>query len=368
VALTRLYEAFKAANPGSNFYLIAFKKKFKPDLKLFREKSFLKKINSKGRFTFLPNNVNNFLEVRKQIKQTLKQNNINFIMSADYLTALSAISVSGKHAKVIFTFHGTRSVSDLGIQKYNYRQIFTKLFEKFSWSFSNAVIVPSLYAKQYLLTNNPLLNPKKIYIVQNIVTNCFYSRNNKVPVGRHVILYAGRLFEYKGVLNLIKAFAKFIQTNSKALLFVVYPSSSAEPGMERKMISLIKHLGVKKNTRIKKDPPKHNLIQYYKNSDVLVLPSKLENSPLVVLESLASGTPVIGTPVGNLKELLGKLDSTLILKNDSPEEILLKLNTFFSMPTNNRKVLGKRSIKLAKRFSEAQALASFGKVIKNIYL
>jgi glycosyltransferase involved in cell wall biosynthesis len=187
-------------------------------------------------------------------------------------------------------------------------------------------------------------------------------------VGRHVILYAGRLFEYKGVLNLIKAFAKFIQTNSKALLFVVYPSSSAEPGMERKMISLIKHLGVKKNTRIKKDPPKHNLIQYYKNSDVLVLPSKLENSPLVVLESLASGTPVIGTPVGNLKELLGKLDSTLILKNDSPEEILLKLNTFFSMPTNNRKVLGKRSIKLAKRFSEAQALASFGKVIKNIYL
>jgi len=61
-----------------------------------------------------------------------------------------------------------------------------------------------------------------------------------------------------------------------------------------------------------------------KNIDLLIVPSKGDNSPSVISESLMSGTKVIGSNRGGIPEMLG-YDSNLIFDVNSPNSILTKI-------------------------------------------
>jgi glycosyltransferase involved in cell wall biosynthesis len=57
-------------------------------------------------------------------------------------------------------------------------------------------------------------------------------------------------------------------------------------------------------------------------ADIFVLPTlELEGFGLITLEALASGTPVLGTPVGGTVEILSKLNSRYLFKDTSPESM-----------------------------------------------
>ena len=51
------------------------------------------------------------------------------------------------------------------------------------------------------------------------------------------------------------------------------------------------------------DLPREEVIQAYLNSDLFVLASKIEYSPLVLFEAAAAGLPFLSVPVGNAKEI-----------------------------------------------------------------
>jgi glycosyltransferase involved in cell wall biosynthesis len=56
------------------------------------------------------------------------------------------------------------------------------------------------------------------------------------------------------------------------------------------------------------------LSDFYRGIDVLVVPSFEDNSPSVIGESLASGTPVIGTDAGGIPELLNLFNQPIVEK------------------------------------------------------
>jgi glycosyltransferase involved in cell wall biosynthesis len=53
-------------------------------------------------------------------------------------------------------------------------------------------------------------------------------------------------------------------------------------------------------------------------ADLQVCSSAFENLSLAILEGMACGTPVLGTPGGGTPELLGALDPNLVLADDRP--------------------------------------------------
>ncbi len=68
--------------------------------------------------------------------------------------------------------------------------------------------------------------------------------------------------------------------------------------------------------------PEDVLPEYYRAADVFVLPTaQLEGFGLVTIEALATGTPVLGTPVGATDEILGRLDASLLARGIDAESL-----------------------------------------------
>jgi len=64
------------------------------------------------------------------------------------------------------------------------------------------------------------------------------------------------------------------------------------------------------------------LHQYYGAADFFILPTrKLEGFGLVTPESMACGTPVLGTPIGGTVEILSGFDPQFLFKDISPESM-----------------------------------------------
>jgi glycosyltransferase involved in cell wall biosynthesis len=81
-------------------------------------------------------------------------------------------------------------------------------------------------------------------------------------------------------------------------------------------------LGLDGTVRFTGFVPEAELPALYGAADAFVLPTQaLEGFGLVTLESLACGTPVLGTPVGATPELLSPLDRSLVFASSSPDAI-----------------------------------------------
>jgi glycosyltransferase involved in cell wall biosynthesis len=66
--------------------------------------------------------------------------------------------------------------------------------------------------------------------------------------------------------------------------------------------------------------PEEALPQYYRASDLFILPTvDLEGFGMVTLEALASGIPVLGTPVGGTQEILSGFDRQFLFQDTSPD-------------------------------------------------
>lgn len=72
----------------------------------------------------------------------------------------------------------------------------------------------------------------------------------------------------------------------------------------------------------------------YSAADVFVIPSLMDNLPNTVLESLMCGTPVIGFPVGGIKDMIIHGENGLLTKEVNVASLLATVNLFLETSTN----------------------------------
>jgi glycosyltransferase involved in cell wall biosynthesis len=123
----------------------------------------------------------------------------------------------------------------------------------------------------------------------------------------------------------------------KELTVNVYLTIGGE-GQEYEILSeMINKMNISKEVTLAQFVPSNKIHLYYGAADFFILPTrKLEGFGLVTLESMACGTPVLGTPVGGTKEILSPFNSKFLFKDSSPKSIAggihEAINRYFNDP------------------------------------
>jgi len=159
-----------------------------------------------------------------------------------------------------------------------------------------------------------LINPVDKDTINKMIKNVTNPFDNKYIN----IVAIGRLRNEKGYDVLIKAFKKVVEENENYRLYIL------GEGEERKDLEkLIDNLNLKDKVFLlgfQKNP-----YVYMKYADALVLSSRWEGLPNVVLEAIYLGTKVICTKVGKTIENIVKQNNGLLVEVDDVEDLAEKI-------------------------------------------
>jgi glycosyltransferase involved in cell wall biosynthesis len=147
-----------------------------------------------------------------------------------------------------------------------------------------------------------------------------------------VVLTVRRLVYKNGIDTLIETANIAVKKNPKIIFLVV------GKGPDFNNVQLrIEQLGIEKNFRLTGFVKDEDLPFYYNAADFFVLPSKSgEGLPLVALEAMACGLPVIATNVGGIREILMKDYGKLVPPNQ-PELLDRAILEFCNVDFSSRK-------------------------------
>ena len=158
----------------------------------------------------------------------------------------------------------------------------------------DVVIAPSKFAMD-MHTDNGLFNSANKIVLPNAVDFELASSVAKKDHACTQYLYVGQIRPHKGIHTLIKAFSKLEHENIRLNIVGSGLSEAELKQLAHEDNRIIFHGRISDN----------DLKKMYEISDFTVVPSIwYENSPLVIYESLSNGTPVIGSRIGGIPELV----------------------------------------------------------------
>jgi len=199
-----------------------------------------------------------------------------------------------------------------------------------------------------------------------------YPRNRKISIidkkyhlkGKKLVIYAGRIDKEKGIEYLVRA-AKDIEAE-------VYILGGGDYLKELEV--LVKKLKLE-NVHFVGYFVKERLIElreFYSRASVVVVPSTVREAiGLVILEAMASETPVVASNIGGIPNIVKEGKTGCLVKPRSPKEIAEKVNKILE---NDKlaKAMGDRCRKLIEeKYTWEKAAGairdSFDRVVKHVH-
>lgn len=119
-----------------------------------------------------------------------------------------------------------------------------------------------------------------------------------LPERGPMFLWVGRMVDVKNLELLTDAFAKVNGRNTDWQLFLI--GDGPKRGM---LIERVRRAGLSEQVHFVGPIAHHNLAAWYQAADRVVLTSRSEGVPNVLLEARACGTPFIATNVGGISEI-----------------------------------------------------------------
>jgi glycosyltransferase involved in cell wall biosynthesis len=133
-----------------------------------------------------------------------------------------------------------------------------------------------------------------VHHIPNPVAPGFFQVARRPERGR--LIYAGRIANGKGLVELLHAAAR----SPSAVSQLVLAGATPEPSYERRLRDLVKSLALQDRVTFAGLLTERQLLDEFARAELLVLPSHQETAPMVVQQAMAAGLAVIATTVGGI--------------------------------------------------------------------
>ncbi len=202
----------------------------------------------------------------------------------------------------IFTIHGYPKLKGLGgVFKWLYTNVPARVFLRIA---RKAITVTDATMPDIA---GEIPKEKIVTIPNGVDFSRFAPRTPLSSLKTDTIAYIGRFDAYKGIETLIRAFAIVKKKRPGSKLKLI--------GKDEGIADSLKRLasGLKVEIEISGAKPEE-MPKIYDSLSAVVLPSKYEGLSLVLLEAIASGRPMLSTPVGAAPKLFEE-----VYRKDAPK-------------------------------------------------
>lgn len=150
---------------------------------------------------------------------------------------------------------------------------------------------------------------------------------------KKIVLFVGRLEPVKGLKYLIEAIN--ILKDTKNLELIIIGNGNEKNNLE----VLVKDLKLNgENVTFTGKISNEKIPEYMAAADVFVLPSLSEGFPVVILEAMATGLPIVTTKVKGLPEIVEDNINGLLVPPQNPEELADKINLLLNDENLRKKI------------------------------
>ncbi|MCY4071056.1 MAG: glycosyltransferase [Chloroflexi bacterium] len=158
-------------------------------------------------------------------------------------------------------------------------------------------------------------------------TDVFRAAGRRIPLAEATdLVYAGVLIPRKGVDLLLESFARLDHPRAQ-LHLLGHPENANYAGELKKQAQ---DLGIASRVRFHGAVSQRDLAEYFGGARALVLPSLSEGLGRVVVEAMLTGTPVIGSRVGGIPDLIRDGENGFLVESGDVDALTFALEKIYS--------------------------------------
>ena len=303
----------------------------------------------------------------KRIKNIILKNKINLLHVRSRAPAWSAHYASKNICSSISTFHNV----------YGHQNLFKRFYNKGLSKLDN-IVANSEYVKNSI-SNIYKINKKKITVIhRGIDTDLFNPEINderkfsifiskyQLPDNKKIILYPGRLTQWKGQIE----FIDILQSLNLNNIVCYFVGDDKNTSYKLKLEKEIYNRNLNSNCKIIGHLSKEDMRLMYKCANLVIsAPNQPEGFGRVISEGLAMKKILLCYNFGGSKEQILGLDDLYAVEPYNKKQMLERINIALDLSDNKRIQLGEIArLHVQKKFSKHIMLKNYYEFYKKIIL
>lgn len=196
----------------------------------------------------------------------------------------------------------------------------SRLLQKYIYSSLKGVNAAIVLGNSLRYIFKDIVDDSKIYVVENGI-NFKADSVKKQYSKKKKILYLGNLVEMKGVLNIVRAIPSILAVDKN--VFFTFVGAWESRSFKNKVMNIIQNNNLDEYVSFKGVLTGKDKEGELKESDIFLFPPYCEEGqPLVLIEAMAAGLPIITTNRGCISEMIVHDENGIIIEKNNVEDIV----------------------------------------------